>query len=137
MNDREIDRTTFVAVPLTVLATIAALGLTAFAAMADTLSAPPARSTTGPTGSIVAGTATMQDRDLVGMKVVDVDGAEVGQVTRVDRLPGGQIDVVEISSGGFLGFGARALTVSPSTLEPGEEQIVLRMPRHEIERKLR
>jgi uncharacterized protein YrrD len=128
MNDREQDRITMMALPLSVIATIAAVAIGTFAAMAQT---PPAETAQAPS------IAVTRERDIVGMPVQDKDGKAVGYVTRVDRAPSGQVERVEISSGGFLGFGARSLLVAPDRVETGKDEVTLLITYDEFQRQLR
>jgi sporulation protein YlmC with PRC-barrel domain len=85
-----------------------------------TAAAPAAPSTTADTKSIAAGEPVSGD-DLIGRKVVGSDDEKLGSVSDVvlDSKTG-QIRQVVISSGGFLGIGAKtvALDFDSVTVEP-------------------
>jgi hypothetical protein len=127
MKDLGIDRTTLIALPAGIAAMVVGVILGSLAALAQT----PAP------GSTVAPPATTQERDLVGLPVRDRDGKAVGYVTRIDRAPSGKIERVEISAGGFLGFGARSLLISPDRMEPGKDEVTLMITYDEVQRQLR
>lgn len=128
MDDRTMDRMTLVAVPAGIAAMVIGVALGSFAALAQT-SVPD---TTAPSAPAVT-----HERDLVGLPVRDRDGKAVGHVTRIDRAPTGKIERVEISAGGFLGFGARALVVSPDRIEAGKDEVTLLITYDEVQRQLR
>jgi hypothetical protein len=45
------------------------------------------------------------------MAVFSSDGSKVGTVHSIDAVPDGRITAVNVSTGGFLGFGARLVAI--------------------------
>jgi hypothetical protein len=48
---------------------------------------------------------------LVGLNVFSADGTRVGEVQSVDTGPNGEIVVLHVRTGGFLGFGGKVVAV--------------------------
>lgn len=157
MNDQEMNRLTRFAAPLGALAIAAAVAIGAIAAVAQTPgpSSPPASGgsdpavgtapsptqppTPGPVpapqspvGATKPDAAPGETADIVGLEVIDKPGQVVGNVTKVDRLPSGQIRTIEISFGGFLGIGAKILRVPADKVERSGQRMVLNLAPEQI-----
>jgi sporulation protein YlmC with PRC-barrel domain len=48
---------------------------------------------------------------LIGLLVLSSDGKKVGMVESVDGEPDGKISAINITTAGFLGFGAKLVTI--------------------------
>lgn len=160
MTDQEMNRMTRLVAPVGALALAAAVALGTIAAMAQTPqpqgpgspplpgSKPPsaqdqpAASQPASPGSQNPGAAAKPDAaapdgakktaDIVGLQVIDSAGQVVGSVSKVEKLPSGEIRNVEISTGGFLGIGAKTLRVPGDKVQRSGEQVVLNLPPEQI-----
>lgn len=140
MTHHEMNRMTRFAAPIAALALATAATLGSIAAMAQT-PAPSAPETKAPAAQAPQspGAAAKPDAapaaksaDMVGMPVVDSTGKSVGSVSKVERLPNGELRTVEISTGGFLGFGAKTIRVPAEKVQRSGEQVVLNLPPEQI-----
>ena len=102
-----------------------------------------ARDTRGPSRSLTTagepytGTVfgAMQADDVIGMRVVDVEGSRAGSVSDLLISADNEIDRAVIDVGGFLGFGARsvAVDIDDLTVNQEEEEIVLNLTRDQLD----
>jgi putative membrane protein len=67
----------------------------------------------------------MTASDLVGMKVVNKEGEEVGEIEDIVIAKKDQVVQAVVSVGGFLGIGEKDIAVSFDELQPGREQTIL------------
>lgn len=157
MTDDEMNAMTRFAAPLGALAVAAAVAFGAIAAVAQTPApvSPPGSDTKDPatqnqpstrdpaaSGSPASPPAAkpnagapngaQKSSELVGREVVDKAGQVVGSISKVDTLPSGEIRNVEISTGGFLGFGAKTMRVPGDKIERTGQQLVLNLPPEQI-----
>ncbi len=93
-------------------------------------SAQPAPPATKPGVGSVDGAP--KSSELIGQSVVDKAGQVIGNVSKVDALPSGEIRNVEISTGGFLGFGAKTMRVPADKIERSGQKLVLNLPPEQI-----
>lgn len=55
--------------------------------------------------------ARPRQQALIGLAVFSSDGNKVGMVDSIDAQPDGKITAIHIKTGGFLGFGAKVVTI--------------------------
>ena len=67
----------------------------------------------------------MTSDDLIGKKVVNQEGDEVGEIEEIVIGTNDKVVQAIVSVGGFLGIGEKSVAVSFDELQPGREQAVL------------
>ncbi len=82
--------------------------------------------------------AQMRASDLKDMKVVDVQGKDIGEISEiVVDLPSGRIHAAVLEFGGMMGVGEKQYAFSPKELQPGKgrNQLALNIDKQKLENR--
>lgn len=71
---------------------------------------------------------------LVGRDAYSQDQTLVGQVERVEKAPDGRIIAIFLKTGGFLGFGARLVTVPEDKFRMRGQNVQLQLTSEEVQK---
>lgn len=105
---------------------------------------PPAASPTAPASPTTppatdmnrpgtqAASPTEPSKRLVGLPVTGSDGKSIGKVVAVKTSATGQVDAIHITSGGFLGIGAKTVAIPAGKFTQSERLVQVSMTSDDV-----
>jgi hypothetical protein len=79
-----------------------------------------------------AAAPTEPSKRLVGLAVTGSDGKSIGKVVAVKTSATGQVDAIHITSGGFLGIGAKTVAIPAGKFTQSERLVQVSMTSDEV-----
>jgi sporulation protein YlmC with PRC-barrel domain len=83
-------------------------------------------------GGGTAAAPVEKGNEMVGMPVFGSDGERVGRVAAITADPGGKVTEIEVTTGGFLGFGAKVVKIPSDKATNAGRHIQLSMTSEQI-----